>query len=152
MEITSTVALISINATLFAQILSFLIFLFIINRIMFRPLRDIMAKRDQTIEGMQQEIGNADAEITQIFATLEAEEQEVKKEAIAIRKGLEKDGKKVVDKIFKDTDSEIEKLRNQSKEEVQSQILDVRQHLSEESEKIARVIMEKALNRRLAYE
>ena len=39
MQIISNIALISINETLVVQLISFLIFLFIINRIMFRPLR-----------------------------------------------------------------------------------------------------------------
>jgi F-type H+-transporting ATPase subunit b len=50
MEIISNIALITINATLFHQLVAFLIFLFIINRIMFRPLRSVMAERDDMIE------------------------------------------------------------------------------------------------------
>ena len=41
MQIVSVEALLSINETLIFQLLSFLIFLFIIKRMMFRPLRGI---------------------------------------------------------------------------------------------------------------
>ena len=38
MEIVSKIALITINETLVIQLVSFLIFLFVINRMMFRPV------------------------------------------------------------------------------------------------------------------
>ena len=45
MQIITNIALISINETLIVQLLSFLIFLFIINRVMIRPLRGVMSDR-----------------------------------------------------------------------------------------------------------
>jgi len=45
MQIVSNVALISINETMVVQLISFLIFLFVINRVMFRPLRESMHER-----------------------------------------------------------------------------------------------------------
>ena len=46
MHIVSNIALISINETLIIQLVSFLIFLFLINRIMFRPLSHVMVERE----------------------------------------------------------------------------------------------------------
>ena len=49
MHIINNIALITINETLFIQLISFLIFLFLINRIMFRPLREVMNQREEHI-------------------------------------------------------------------------------------------------------
>lgn len=152
MEVISTVALISINATLAAQLFSFLIFLFVINRLMFRPLQNVMGERERRIEGIQQEIVAADAEMKKILATLEKEETKAKKEAFVIQNELEKEGGQKAGEFFREASAEIDRLKAQAHQEVERQILDVRQHLAGESEKLSRVIMEKALDRSLSHE
>ena len=50
MEIISNIALITINETLIAQLLAFLIFMFVINRLMFKPLQGVMTERQGYID------------------------------------------------------------------------------------------------------
>jgi F-type H+-transporting ATPase subunit b len=152
MEVISTIALISINATLAAQLISFLIFLFIINRLMFRPLQDVMGERERRVDEMEQEIVNAEADRKHILAILEEEEAKAKQDALMIQKNLEKDGTQKAEAAVKEATAEIERLRVETTQAVQQQILDVKQHLAEESEKLSRVIMEKALDRSLSHE
>ncbi|RJP41671.1 MAG: hypothetical protein C4548_09020 [Desulfobacteraceae bacterium] len=152
MEVISTVALISINATLAAQLVSFLIFLFIINRLMFRPLQDVMGERERRIEDMRQEIEAADADMKQIFATLSDEEAKAKQDALLIQHKLEKEASQQSDVAFREVSAEIERLKAQTRQEVDRQILNVKQHLAEESLKLSKVIMEKALDRSLSHE
>ena len=52
MHIISNIALITINETLFIQLISFLIFLFLINRIMFKPLQKTIQQREEHINGI----------------------------------------------------------------------------------------------------
>lgn len=152
MEVISTVALISINATLAAQVVSFLIFLFAINRLMFRPLRDVIGERNRRIDGIQQEVVAADQEMKKILATIENEETKVKHDAVAIQKALEREGNQSAEAALGVAAAEIERLKAQTSEEVKRQIADVRQHLAQESEKLSRIIMEKALDRSLSHE
>jgi F-type H+-transporting ATPase subunit b len=152
MEVISTIALISINATLAAQLISFLIFLFIINRLMFRPLQDVMGERERRVDEMEQEIVNAEADRKHILAILEEEEAKAKQDALMIQKNLEKDGTQKAEAAVKEATAEIERLRVETTQAVQQQILDVKQHLAEESEKLSRVIMEKTLDRSLSHE
>jgi len=56
MEIVTQTELVSINATMIIQVLSFLIFLFLIQRIMFRPLRDTMESRSADLKRLQKDI------------------------------------------------------------------------------------------------
>ena len=78
MQIISNVALISINETLIIQVISFLIFLFIINRIMFRPLRNVMNDRKSHISKIQQDIVNAQSEYETLTDQIAAQEINVK--------------------------------------------------------------------------
>jgi F-type H+-transporting ATPase subunit b len=151
-EITRAVALISINATILAQLISFLIFMLLISRLMYRPLQDIMVERDRQVEQMKLDIQTAQGDLDDIFMKIEAETQKIKNNAMEVEKQLEQEGLQKTDEVFEQVNKEIEKLSKETDEEVQRQINEVRKHLEEQSEIISRTIMEKALGRRLAYE
>lgn len=150
MQIISTTALISINGTLIAQVLSFLIFLFIINRIMVRPLQNSMAERDNHIEKIKQDIADTNKDIERVSMQLEERKSAVIEEAFGITKELEQSGNKKADEIFVSTRNEVADLKEKAKEEIDAQIAEAKKHLKAESEVLAINVMEKILDRRLA--
>jgi F-type H+-transporting ATPase subunit b len=149
MEIQSTIALISINATLFVQLLSFLLFLFILNRIMVRPLNQVKVTRTDRLDQIRREITTAEEEVEHIFHGLAHEESKIKDEAFDRQHALQEDAKQQAKQIFDAVQSEIDKLKVQTTQKVQEQIQDAKQHLTQESIKLARVIIEKTLERRM---
>ena len=66
MEVVENVALISINATMVVQLISFLIFMVLLNRIMVRPLRTIMNERQSYIKQVGQDLTAAVESFEQI--------------------------------------------------------------------------------------
>jgi F-type H+-transporting ATPase subunit b len=150
MEIISNIALITINATLFHQLIAFLIFLFVINRIMFRPLRSVMAERKGVIEKIKLDTTNAGNTLERLNEELKEREIRVRKEAMRVQLELEEKGNQQSAEILKSTLQEIELLKNKNEASVKAQILEARKHLQKESETLALNIMEKLLGRRLA--
>ena len=149
MEIISNIALITINATLFHQLVAFLIFLFIINRIMFRPLRSVMAERDDVIEKIKLDTTNAGETIERLKNELKERESKVRKEALKIQIELEEKGKQESAEILKSTLQEIEVLKDKNEAAINAQIMKAKKDLQKESEALALNIMEKLLGRRL---
>ena len=149
MEIISNIALITINATLFHQLVAFLIFLFIINRIMFRPLRSVMAERDDVIEKIKLDTTNAGDTIERLCDELKERESKVRKEALKVQHELEEKGKQESAEILKSTLQEIELLKDKNEATVNAQIMEAKKALQKESEALALNIMEKLLDRRL---
>ena len=149
MEIISNIALITINATLFHQLVAFLIFLFIINRIMFRPLRSVMAERDDVIEKIKLDTTNAGDTIERLCDELKERESKVRKEALKVQHELEEKGKQESAEILKSTLQEIELLKDKNEANVNAQIMEARKALQKESNALALNIMEKLLDRRL---
>lgn len=149
MEIISNIALITINATLFHQLVAFLIFLFIINRIMFRPLRSVMAERDDIIEKIKLDTTNAGETIDRLNKDLKERESEVRKEAFKVQHELEEKGKQESAEIMKSTLQEIEVLKDKNEATINAQIMEAKKDLQKESEALALNIMEKLLDRRL---
>lgn len=149
MHIISNIALITINETLFVQLLSFLIFLFIINRIMFRPLQEAMSERVNYMDKITTDTVDAVKELEDLTKQLKVQESEVRTKALELNRELEESGKKKSSEILASARKEIDEIKEQAEMEINTQIAEARKHLQEESEALAINIMEKMLNRRL---
>jgi F-type H+-transporting ATPase subunit b len=147
MQIISNVALISINETLIFQVISFLIFLFIINRIMFRPLRKVMNERETYIESVQKDIVAAENQFEGLTHQIQAQENAVRDEAFKQKEQLEATGSQQAAEIMASTREEINALRAEAQKEVNAQISAARKHVQKESESLAKHIIETVLYR-----
>ncbi len=148
MQIISNIALLSINETLIVQLLSFLIFLFIINRIMFRPLRSTMDEREDYLKKVNNEIEDAKDELVTIARRIEAYESAVKLEAFELKDKLEGSGNQEANDITASAREEIAGLKQTATTQIDYQISEAREHLKRESEALAMNLMEKILDRR----
>ena len=149
MEIVSNVALISINETLIFQVISFLIFLFIINRVMFRPLRNVMTERDKYIRKTETDTLDAQKKFDSITSRISEQESRARQEALELKQKLEGDGNQEADEILASAKKEIAAANETAKKDVEAQVLAVRKDIQEESEALALNIMERILDRRL---
>ena len=149
MQIVSVEALLSINETLIVQLLSFLIFLFIIKRVMFRPLRGMIKQRGEHVHKIKDDISEAENEYQKLLDRIKAQKSAVKTEAFAIRDKLEKAGNAEAAAIIESTQMEILDLKKKVGRELDDQISEVKAYIKKESEVVAAAIMEKILDRRL---
>ncbi len=150
MQIVSNIALITINETLIVQLISFLLFLFIINRVMFRPLRRVMAERELYIETLQQEIVDQQNELQKIAEQIKKNEKKIVKEAHKMSLMHEDSGNNEAVRIIQTTRQDIAALKEKTTKEVDSQFREVRDQLKNESDALVLSIMEKILDRKLA--
>ena len=149
MQIISTVALISINETLIFQVISFLIFLFIINRILFRPLRRTMAERETYIENIQKDIIDAENQIKDLTKQIQKQEKAVRNEAFEQETKLEASANQQAEELLASVRKEVNASKEQARKDIDAQISAARKHIQKESEDLAKNIMEKVLLRRL---
>jgi F-type H+-transporting ATPase subunit b len=148
MEIINNIALISINETLIVQVISFLIFLFLINRIMFRPLRNVMADRDIYIERVKLDIAEAQKKIESLTGQIRKQETNVKQEAFELKEKLEKAGDLQANEIFASVRKEIADTGKKVQLDIKARISEERLSLQKESEVLAENIINKILDRR----
>lgn len=148
MEIISNIALISINETLFVQVIGFLIFLYLINRIMFRPLQNVMADRALYIERVKLDIDQARKKIETMTSQIREQESEVKNEAFELKGQREEVGSQQAKEIFAAVRQEIAETSARVQKDIDSKISEARQSLKIESEALVIPIIEKILDRR----
>jgi F-type H+-transporting ATPase subunit b len=149
MEIISSIALITINETLIAQLVSFLIFLFIINTIMFRPLNRVMKKREEHVDRLKQDIEESEHEMARLAEDLARHEKDVRQAANAVKKEIAESGAREAASIFKEVKGEVLELKESTDKEIGTQIEKARKELRSEAEHLAVDIMENVLRRRL---
>jgi F-type H+-transporting ATPase subunit b len=149
MEIVSNVALISINETLVVQLISFLIFLFIINRVMFRPLRRTMQEREQYVEGIRVDIQAAEKKLQQTMQDARDEDEAVRKAGLQMINEMEKQGSEEAGRIIAKVREEIVGMGDKARQEIDAQIADARKTIVAEADKLSLNVMETVLNRRL---
>ena len=151
MEVISNIALISINETLVVQVIGFLLFLFLINRIMFRPLQNVIADRDMYIERVKLDINQAQKEIETMNSQIQEQEAEVKKEAFELKEQREKIANQQAKEIFSAVRQEIADTNASAQKDIDNKISVARQSLKKESEVLAINIIEKILDRRQPF-
>ena len=150
MQIVSSIALISINETLVIQVISFLILLFVMNRIMFRPLQSTIEERKRYVAEVSQEINDAIGDVERFTTEMEDRRLGIRSEAFKVTGELENIGNREAVEIVDAAVKEISILREKTRKEIDAQISEARKHIREESETIAQHIMEKVLERRLS--
>ena len=149
MQIISNIALLSINETMIIQLVSFLIFVFLINRIMFQPLSGEMRKRDVYINNIEKDIISAQQSLADITVQLKEGKFKAKEEASAIKTEFEHKGKLEASDIIKVAMDDVTAINTIAEAEVNAEIIKARKFLKKESEALALGIMEKVLDRRL---
>jgi F-type H+-transporting ATPase subunit b len=150
MQIVSNIALITINETLIVQLISFLLFLYLINRVMFRPLREAMSERDSYIENLRREISDQQKELQKLSARMKESEQAVVREAHHLSNVHEETGSREAAQLIATTRTELHALKVKTGQEVENRIVEAREQLRTETHVLAMNIMEKILERRLA--
>jgi F-type H+-transporting ATPase subunit b len=148
MKIITTIQLITINATLFVQVISFLIFMLIINRIMFRPLRKTLAERHDYVENVQEEISASSREVTNLNQQIAIREGSFSGELAELMKSAADEGNQQADEILTATWKEIADMHAEAHKDIDARVAIARKSLQEEAESLATDIVAKILDRR----
>jgi F-type H+-transporting ATPase subunit b len=150
MEVVKNIALISINATLAVQLISFLVFAYLFNRIMVRPLRQVMTERQQHTDRMDEEIVAANDAYADISHQISAQEKVARKTAIKMRDDIETEGRQSADTVIEQTRKEIDALKATAWQEADAKIKEARRQIEAESDALSDQMANCLLERRSA--
>lgn len=150
MEVIQTNALISINATFVVQLVSFLIFMVIMNRVMFQPLRNIEAQRKFRMRKLKEEIDSANEELAAIETDLAQRKHLIRQEAREVNQALEEAAGKQIAALFNETRAKSAEMRRSAEQRIHEQLEAAREQVAGETRQLSNQIMQKILQRRLS--
>ena len=114
--------MLNINITLFIQIANVLILLYILNKILYRPIRTIIKKRKETIDDFTERIEELDREVQAALEKFQAELREARRagrqKVQVLKEEAFKEEKNLLDEAKKEAERLIASIREKIKEEI----------------------------------
>ena len=141
--------MIQIDSSLLLQIVNFIVLIFILNVLLYRPLLTIIDKRNSRIEKGRDEINRLNRTVEEKMAAYEEKVRATKTAALENNKLLLKEGSEQARATLDRVSQEIFALTEQYREKLQQEVLAARESLSGQSRSISLEIAEKVLGRSL---
>jgi F-type H+-transporting ATPase subunit b len=148
MKIIETIALITINETLIFQLLSFLLLLFILNRIMIRPLRRVMGEREALMDRISQDISSAEEAYQDLGRQIARQENAARSEAMTMRESIENSGKQTAAEVMDQAKAQISAIKTKAKQKIMAELEQARQEIEKEAPIISEHMIVSLLGRR----
>jgi F-type H+-transporting ATPase subunit b len=140
---------ISLNITFIFQLVNFLLLMMLLNFLLYRPIRKILADRAAEIAGGHEKAAEVDRDVQEKMALYETRLREAKAKASEERGVMKKDAlaeeSAVLDKARKEATDSMNLLKGQVAKEAAS----AREFLREQTRSLSLEICEKVLGRRL---
>lgn len=139
--------MISIDWTILVQFVNFLILMAVLNILLYRPLRNIMAQRQDAIDGGHQKASDLEASINEKMESYQGKLQQAKlegsQEAAALRAEAVKEESAILGEARGEADKSLAELKNNVANEAE----EARKTLVKETKSLASAIASKVLGR-----
>ena len=142
--------MISINATLVLQVVHLLILVFILNRLMFKPILKLIHERTGYMEKSKTEISDLESEAERLKQEYLSLESRARKKASSESLELKKAGVAQVEAMIDESQKEVATIRQESETKIESEIRKARPSLQGEATVLAEEIVERLIGRRVA--
>ncbi len=142
--------MIDIDWTLFVQIANFLFLVFLLNMVLFRPIRGILKERQGLIAGMQSEISTLTETEQGVRQDIQSELQSARKSGINKRDMIKQEGSAVEAGMLEKAKAEADAEMAQMVAKIKADIAAAREALRPQVESFALDLATKILGREVA--
>lgn len=142
--------MISINATLVVQVIQFLILMFVLNRVLFRPMLNTISEREEYLRKSKEKINALENEMERLREEYASRQSNTRKEAAQERAELRRSGKEEMAGFLQESRKEVEKIRAEADKEAEKELENNRAKLQDKADQLAYQIMEKVIGRRIS--
>lgn len=135
------------DITLFIQMINFLILLFVLNLILFRPIRKIMKERNGIVETFNSDIASLTDEAQASMEEFEEKVLEARKEGMGKVQSMKDEGERAEVELIAATTQEVQAKIEEARKKVASDIQDARTELQKQVQTFSVAVSEKILGR-----
>ncbi|MCX7982563.1 MAG: ATP synthase F0 subunit B [Syntrophales bacterium] len=141
--------MISIDKTLFLQMVNFIILMIVLNYVLYRPLLGIIEKRKKILESSAEEVNRLNKTIEERQREYEEKLRAAKQEALEMKTQLLKEANDEAKAMIDEKRNRIPALMAEVQERVAREMEAARKVLQSQSRELSREIAEKVLGRSL---
>lgn len=141
--------MINLNTTLLIQLANFLLLMYLLNRILFRPMVRLLDERRERTEGRRKKAAETEGQAQAIWDDYQKKVQEAKAEADRVRGQVVRKAEGEREKMLEAGAASAEKTVTQVRARVRAEAEDARKALRGEAERLAAAAAERILGRAL---
>ena len=139
--------MISVDFTLFVQMANFILLVFILNTVLYKPIRKILIERKKKIQGYEEDIESVLKDASESEQAFQEKISEARHEGVEKKEALKQSGleeeKQLISEMNKKAQAELEAVRSQIVKDAQ----DARQALKKDVKAFSGAIAQKILGR-----
>ena len=139
--------MISVDSSVFIQMANFVVLIFILNAILYKPIRKILIERKKKIQGYEEGIQALHDDAAESEQTFQAKIGEAKTEGFQGKEALQQAGqeeeKRLINELNEKAQADLEAVRAQIAKDAE----DARSRLQADTEAFSAAIVEKILGR-----
>jgi len=139
--------MLSIDGTLILQIANFLVLLVVMNIILYKPIRGILAKRDEEMDSRQKMIDGYQGRVEDNEAAIESGMVSARKEGYQEKESLKALGQEEEKGVLQEAGAAVERKLTAAKQEIETKITAARETLEREISGFSNELAEKILGR-----
>lgn len=141
--------ILKIDKIVIFQIVIFVAAIFILNSLLFKPLFQLVDKREQLTTGAIKEANELRQRIDQIIDEYNAKLDEARSQASEERNKIRNDANKAADEIIKKARGQAQTLLNQAKDKLESEKVEKERSIEPEIKSLARNVASRILEKEL---
>jgi len=138
---------VSLDSTILIQMINFLLLIFILNLLIYKPILGIMDRRKKQQQDTGDEISRINQTIEERMAAYEEKVRLAKMDALNSKNDILREGSEQAKSIIDAARGEIPGMMEQFQEKMNKEVADARRILTGQSQKISVDIAEKLLGR-----
>ena len=142
--------MISINATLLAQVIHFLILMFILNRLMFRPIMKLIKERKEYTEKTSNRTKSIEFDTERLRQEFISKENDARKNASEERAEYRGTGMIEATDLVDESRKEVAAIKVKADKEVYAEVSKTQPLLHDEAAALAEEITERVIGRRIS--
>ena len=139
--------MLNIDGTLIVQIVNFLLLLLVLNFILFRPIRRVLARREEEMNSRQKTIDDYQEQSEKNEKGIEEGVVQARKEGYAEKEALKSQGLEGEKEILQEAGGGVEQKLSAAKKEIESKIAVARETLEDQIASFSDELAQKILGR-----
>ena len=139
--------MVSLNYTVFFQIINFVALIFILNALLYKPILSIIEKRKNQLQASEDEIKGLRETVDEKMAAYEEKLRQAKSQALEQKNEILKAGAETAKGFIESAREEIPRIMGEFNEKLGKELDDARRILTGQSQRISIEIAEKVLGR-----
>ena len=142
--------MISINTTLIIQVINFLILVFILNRLLFRPILKLIKDRTQFFQSTKEEINQLEKEAQELKDKYQSIQNDTRREAARERDQMKSMSAREIEEFLNASRNEASKIKTEAEKKAEMELSQAKSSVSGEAGMLADFIVQVVIGRRAA--